>query len=151
MEISHSKPVAELEPEPRSFDSKPSTLVYRRAAEPPTTTETHFIRASVWDGSLVTRQHTRCQLLGEKGMRLRLKWACFFFFSSVDTYKSHSVLRKENPCLPHQESPDSSHLINIVLSAYHVPGTGKSTVNSATALTVLKFIVYWGINKQIGN
>lgn len=42
MEIAHSKPVAELELESRSFDSKPNTLVYHGAAEPTITTEAHL-------------------------------------------------------------------------------------------------------------
>ena len=42
MGISHSKPVAELELEPRSFDSKSSALADHREAEPTITMETHL-------------------------------------------------------------------------------------------------------------
>ena len=42
MEIAHSKPVAELELDSRSFDSKPNTLVDHGAAEPTITTEAHL-------------------------------------------------------------------------------------------------------------
>lgn len=43
MEISHSKPEAEPEPEPRSFDPKLRALVYYSVTKPTITTETHLL------------------------------------------------------------------------------------------------------------
>lgn len=63
MEIAHSKPVAELELESRSFDSKPNTLVYHGAAEPTITTEAYLPEPvsvmGVW--SLGNKQDASCR------------------------------------------------------------------------------------------